>query len=109
MHDIKSIRDNPAACDAALKRRGLEPLADHLISIDERRRAIIRVLEGHKAKRNEFSAAIGAAKKLKNADLEADLRAKVALAKASISTLEGEQTAVDAELRDALASIPNLA
>jgi len=25
MHDIKSIRDDPAAFDAALKRRGLEP------------------------------------------------------------------------------------
>ena len=26
MHDIKSIRDNPAAFDAALKRRVLAPL-----------------------------------------------------------------------------------
>jgi seryl-tRNA synthetase len=108
MHDIKWIRDNPQAFDAALKRRGLEPMADHLISIDERRRAIIRVLEGHKAKRNELSAAIGAAKKLKNAELEADLMAKVALAKVSISTLEAEQKAVDTELHNALASIPNL-
>jgi seryl-tRNA synthetase len=108
MHDIKSIRDNSDAFDAALARRGLEPMADHIISIDERRRAIIRVLEGHKAKRNELSAAIGAAKKLKNAELEADLMAKVALAKVSISTLEVEQKAVDTELRDALASIPNL-
>jgi seryl-tRNA synthetase len=108
MHDIKWIRENPQAFDAGLRRRGLEPLANHLVSIDERRRAIIRVLEGHKAKRNELSVAIGAAKKLKNAEVEADLMAKVALAKISISTLEGEQTAVDAELRDALASIPNL-
>jgi seryl-tRNA synthetase len=108
MHDIKWIRDNAHAFDAALKRRGLDPLADHVISIDERRRAIIRVLEGHKAKRNELSAAIGAAKKLKNAEVAADLMAKVALAKISISTLEGEQTAADAELRDALAAIPNL-
>jgi seryl-tRNA synthetase len=108
MHDIKWIRDNPDAFDAALERRGLEPMADHIISIDERRRAIIRVLEGHKAKRNELSAAIGAAKKLKNAELEADLMAKVALAKVSISTLEAEQKAADTELRDALASIPNL-
>jgi seryl-tRNA synthetase len=108
MHDIKWIRDNPAAFDAGLKRRGLEPLADHVISIDERRRAIIRVLEGHKAKRNELSGAIGAAKKLNNAEVAADLMAKVALAKVSISTLEGEQTAADAELRDALAAIPNL-
>jgi seryl-tRNA synthetase len=108
MHDIKSIRDNPTAFDAALKRRGLSALADHLISIDERRRAIIRVLEGHQAKRNQLSAAIGAAKKIKNTEIEADLMSQVALAKASISTLEGEQVAVEAELRDALAAIPNL-
>src|SRR5258706_15308396 len=106
MHDIKWIRDNPDAFDAALKRRGLEPTADHIISIDERRRAIIRVLEGHKAKRNELSAAIGGAKKLKNAELEADLMAKVALAKVSISTLEAEQKGGDRELRDVGASNP---
>jgi seryl-tRNA synthetase len=108
MHDIKSIRDNPQAFDAALKRRGLEPLSSHLISIDERRRAIIRVLEGYKAERNQLSAAIGAAKKLKNSEVENDLMAQVALAKVSISRLEGEQTAVDLEMRDALAAIPNL-
>jgi seryl-tRNA synthetase len=108
MHDIKSIRDNPAAFDAALKRRGLSEQAEHLQSIDERRRAIIRVLEGHKARRNELSAAIGAAKKIKNEEIAADLMSQVALAKASISTLEGEQVAVDAELRNALAAIPNL-
>jgi seryl-tRNA synthetase len=108
MHDIRAIRENPTNFDAGLKRRGLAPLADHLMSIDERRRAIIRVLEGHKATRNQLSAAIGAAKKLKNAEIEADLLGKVTLAKISISNLEGEQTAADAELRDALAAIPNL-
>ena len=39
MHDIKSIRDNPAAFDAALKRRGLAPLSASLLAIDEKRRA----------------------------------------------------------------------
>ena len=34
MHDIKSIRDNPAAFDAALKRRGLAPLSASLLAID---------------------------------------------------------------------------
>jgi seryl-tRNA synthetase len=108
MHDIKSIRDNPEVFDAALMRRGLSAQASHLISIDERRRAIIRVLEGHKAKRNQLSAAIGAAKKTKNTEVEADLMGQVALAKASIATLESEQVTVDAELRDLLAAIPNL-
>nr|HAQ92762.1 hypothetical protein [Afipia sp.] len=38
MHDIKWIRDNPEAFDAALKRRGLEPLSSSLIALDEKRR-----------------------------------------------------------------------
>ena len=41
MHDIKAIRDNPQAFDAALKRRGLEPLSSSLLAIDEKRRAAI--------------------------------------------------------------------
>ena len=48
MHDIKSIRDNPAAFDAALKRRGLAPLSASLLAIDERRRtAILEIGRAH--------------------------------------------------------------
>ncbi|MEA2886265.1 MAG: seryl-tRNA synthetase [Bradyrhizobium sp.] len=32
MHDIKLIRDNPSAFDAALKRRGLEPMSASLLA-----------------------------------------------------------------------------
>ena len=52
MHDIKSIRDNPAAFDAALKRRGLEPLSASLLAIDEKRRAAILASEQAQARRN---------------------------------------------------------
>ena len=45
MHDIRFIRENPDAFDHGLARRGLEPQAQRLISIDERRRAKIRVDE----------------------------------------------------------------
>ena len=40
MHDIKWIRDNPQAFDRGLARRGLEPQAERLMTIDERRRAL---------------------------------------------------------------------
>ena len=40
MHDIRQIRDNPAAFDTALARRGLEPVAQSLVELDERRRAL---------------------------------------------------------------------
>jgi seryl-tRNA synthetase len=36
MHDIKWIRDNPDAFDAALKRRGLSGLSASLLALDEK-------------------------------------------------------------------------
>ena len=41
MHDIRLIRDNPAAFDAGLARRGLAPMAAALLALDEQRRAVI--------------------------------------------------------------------
>ena len=66
MHDIKSIRDNPAAFDAALKRRGLAPLSASLLAIDEKRRAAILASEQAQARRNAASKEIGEAKKAKD-------------------------------------------
>ncbi|MBL8674950.1 MAG: serine--tRNA ligase, partial [Rhodospirillales bacterium] len=69
MHDIKSIRDNPGAFDAGLKRRGLAPLAAELLAIDQRRRAAITESEQTQAKRRALSKQIGAARgKGENAD-----------------------------------------
>ena len=108
MHDIKWIRENPAAFDAALKRRGLEPLSNELISIDELRRARIRVSESFQAKRNAVSKQVGDAKKAKDDKLAAELMAEVADIKKSISTLESEEKEASKQLYEALAAIPNL-
>jgi seryl-tRNA synthetase len=108
MHDIRSIRDDPKAFDAALKRRGLKGEAQNLISIDERRRAIIRVLEGVQAQRNAASKEIGQAKAKKDEALAQRLLAQVADFKDSISKMEAEEKAASKELDDALAQIPNL-
>ena len=45
MHDIRAIRDNPAAFDAALKRRREEPASDAILALDEARRAKISAAE----------------------------------------------------------------
>jgi seryl-tRNA synthetase len=108
MHDIKSIRDDPAAFDAALKRRGLEPLAAHIISIDERRRAIIRVLEINQARRNAVSKEVGEVKRAKDDARAAVLMAEVTQLKESISTLTAEEKDASKELETTLAAIPNL-
>jgi seryl-tRNA synthetase len=108
MHDIKSIRDNPDAFDAALKRRGLSGEAQRLISIDERRRAAIQQSEAALARRNSASREIGAAKKSNEEDRAQALMAEVAKLKDDIPRLEAEAKQASEELDKALSEIPNL-
>jgi seryl-tRNA synthetase len=108
MHDIKWIRDNPDAFDAALKRRGLSAEAKRLIAIDERRRAAIQASEAALARRNAASREIGAAKKSNEEQRAQTLMAEVAKLKDDIPRLEGEAKSTGDELDTALAEIPNL-
>jgi seryl-tRNA synthetase len=108
MHDIKSIRDNPEAFDAALKRRGLEPLSASLLAIDEKRRAAILASEQAQARRNSASKEIGEAKKARDDARAAKLMAEVAELKTTMPQLEAAAKAADEELAKELAAIPNL-
>ena len=108
MHDIKSIRDNPEAFDAALKRRGLEPLSASLLAIDQRRRGAIVASEIAQARRNSASKEIGDAKKAKDEGRAAALMAEVAELKTTMPQLEAAAKAADKELEKELAAIPNL-
>ncbi len=63
MHDIKWIRENPAAFDNGLKSRGLAPLSADLLTLDEHRRAAIAKAQAAQERRNAASKEIGAAMK----------------------------------------------
>jgi len=108
MHDIKWIRDNAAAFDAALKRRGLEPLSRSLLAIDEERRAAILKSEQAQARRNAASKEIGDAKKAKDDARAAKLMAEVTKLKTTMPELELAAKTADDELAIALKAIPNL-
>jgi seryl-tRNA synthetase len=108
MHDIKWIRDNAHAFDAALKRRGMEPLSPSLLAIDEKRRAAILRSEQAQARRNAASKEIGDAKKAKDDARAAKLMAEVAELKTTMPELEAATKAADEELARELAAIPNL-
>jgi seryl-tRNA synthetase len=108
MHDIRFVRDNPEAFDRALARRGIEPQAQRLIALDERRRAAIQRLETAQARRNAASKEIGEAKKNKDEDKAKGLLIEVAALKESIPGMEAEEKKASKELDDALAEIPNL-
>jgi seryl-tRNA synthetase len=108
MHDIRLIRDDPAAFDAGLARRGLSPRAAELIALDERRRAVVTELQTGQARRNEASKAIGAAKAKKDEATAQALMAEVAQLKERLPQLEAEEREADAALTAELAGIPNL-
>jgi seryl-tRNA synthetase len=108
MHDIKSIRDNPAAFDAALRRRGLAPLSARLVLLDQQRRSAIVASEIAQARRNSASKEIGDAKKAKDDTRAATLMAEVAELKTTMPQLELATKAADDELARELAAIPNL-
>ncbi|MDP2737322.1 MAG: serine--tRNA ligase, partial [Pseudorhodobacter sp.] len=108
MHDIRAIRDNPAAFDAALARRGLAPLSPAILAHDNARRAAILAAESAQAAQNAAAKAVGAAKAAGNTAEFERLRAVVAGAKAESARLTETAAAEDTRLRDLLAGIPNL-
>ncbi|MBV9563204.1 MAG: serine--tRNA ligase [Bradyrhizobium sp.] len=108
MHDIKSIRDNPEAFDAALKRRGLAPVSAKLLAIDEERRKAIGYLERALARRNAASREIGEAKRRKDDAHAEDLMIEVSQLKVAIPELEKTPKELEAKLNGMLAAIPNL-
>ncbi|PIB25084.1 serine--tRNA ligase [Amylibacter kogurei] len=107
MHDIRAIRENPSAFDAALAKRGVAPMSSEILAIDESRRAKITAAEAALADRNAASKNVGAAK-AKGDDAEFErLRALVAEKKAEIADLEEQAKVEDAKLNDILMALPN--
>ncbi|MCG3266451.1 serine--tRNA ligase [Yoonia sp. I 8.24] len=108
MHDIRAIRDNPAAFDAALSRRGMSPASSDILAIDEARRAKILAAETAQAEANKAAKEVGAAKGRGDEDEFQRLRALVGEKKAEIAALNDEAKAQDVALTDLLMAIPNL-
>jgi seryl-tRNA synthetase len=108
MHDIRLIRENPESFDAALARRGLEPLAAALIALDEERRALTTQVQVAQSRRNEASKLIGAAMAKGDKNAAEALKAEVAALKDAMPALEGDADALAAKLKAALEIIPNL-
>ncbi|SEH26111.1 serine--tRNA ligase [Magnetospirillum fulvum] len=106
MHDLKSIRDNPAAFDAGLARRGLPPQSAAILELDARRRAAQTTFQDLQARRNDASKQIGQIKR-QGGDCEA-LMAEVAAIKERIPAIEDEDRVIGAEIETILATLPNL-
>ncbi|NND20382.1 MAG: serine--tRNA ligase, partial [Silicimonas sp.] len=108
MHDIRAIRENPAAFDAAMAKRGISGASSEILAIDAERRAKIAASEAAQADRNTASKEVGAAKAKGNEAEFERLRELVADKKDQIAQLEAEAKAEDERLRDILMGLPNL-
>ncbi len=108
MHDIKYIRENPDAFDAALARRPTYegPRSKELLELDKANRGGKTELQNLQARRNEVAKLIGEAMRTDKAKAE-ELKAEAADIKAKIAALESGEEEGGA-LSEALSRIPNL-
>lgn len=112
MHDIRAIRDNPAAFVSGWSSRGVEGadgLVADLLRLDKELRHAQTTGQDALSKRNATSKLIGAAMAKKDM-AEADrLKAEVEALKTDIAAAEVVEANVGKELRDLLAGLKNLA
>ena len=106
MFDIRQVRENPDAFDAALARRGLAPLAENLKALDAKRREALTAAQEIQTRRNGAAKQIGALK-AKGEDASAIIE-QVAKNKDAQAAAEAEAAKLDADLEAALSVIPNL-
>lgn len=107
MYDMKWIREHRDIFETGRKRRGLEPLAEQLLILDNARRAAIAELQKAQERRNAASKEIGVAMKAGDAVRAEELKAEVATIKENWEKLEEAERYAIAELDTALAAIPN--
>jgi len=108
MHDIRAIRENPAAFDTGLQKRGLGPQSAGLLQLDAAHRTKVTEAQALQTRRNEASKEIGKAKAARDEDKAQALMAEVAGLKDRMTDLEVEAAESGRALDAALAALPNI-
>ncbi|HUN43907.1 MAG TPA: serine--tRNA ligase [Acetobacteraceae bacterium] len=106
MHDIRAIRNDAAAFDAAMARRGLPPASPEILAIDAERRAVLTTLQEKQARRNALSKEVGQQKRA-GADTSA-LEAEAAALRGDMDGLEKRAAELDVATKRILESLPNI-
>ena len=109
MHDIRLLRDDPAAFAAALARRGTAFDTALFADLDGRRRTAALAAETAQAERNRLSKEIGKAFSSGDRAGGEALQAQVAALKDVIAAEEAREAEVAGEVDALLASLPNRA
>ena len=106
MLDLNLIRENPELVREALRVRQMEAEpVDQILSLDEQRRTLIQEVENLKAERNQVSKEISRMKD--PAERQARIDAMRAVGD-QISSLDERLRALETDLNDLLATIPNI-
>ncbi|HLK25712.1 MAG TPA: aminoacyl--tRNA ligase-related protein, partial [Caulobacteraceae bacterium] len=108
MHDIRAIRDDPAAFDQGWASRGLPPEADTILALDASLRAVQTGLQYAQNRRNEASKLVGMAKARNDEATFNELVAEVEQLKAVIAKESELERTKSLELRELLAGLPNI-
>ena len=106
MHDIRFIRENPAAFDAAMARRGLDGCSGDILALDEKRRALQTQIQDAQSRRNDASKQVGQIK-AQGGDAS-QLLAEVASIKEKMPAWEAEEAELASQLNGHLMSLPNI-
>jgi len=105
MHDIKWIREYPDQFDAALGKRGLDPQASIILSLDEKHRATITEMQDLQQRRNDVAKEMGRVKS-QGQDATALIEEGTAL-KSRLAVLEEQERTFKEHLQTILTTLPN--
>ena len=106
MHDLRAIRAEPDAFDAAMARRRLPPIAAELLARDEERRRVLTLFQEKQARRNALARDIGQGRR--TGQDTSVLEIEGGALKAECDALEAESARLEAENRDILIRLPNI-
>lgn len=106
MHDIRAIRADPAAFDAALARRRLPPCAGAVVQMDADRRSALAAQQEQQGRRNALAKEIGQQKRA-GGDT-APLEAEATGLREAMAELERRAASLDAAVRAQLETLPNI-
>ena len=108
MLDIKFVRENPEALDAAMANRQGSWDRERFFALDEERRSVIAEVEDLQATRNAESKKIGVLMKEGKCDEAEAAKDAVRQVNEKIEVLGARRAELDAEVSDFMARIPNI-
>ena len=105
MHDLRAIRQDPAAFDRDLGRRGLPARSEAILALDSERRTALTVAQESQTRRNTLAKQVGQGKR--TGEDTAALEAEATTLRDRMAELDDRAAALDASIKRELETLPN--